>query len=71
DLYARGHVFWMWLDSKGAVRKTADLVVAQHRPWKEALEESTGFPWPVLALAEREWSAKEVEKLQVKDPKGR
>jgi hypothetical protein len=71
DTYARGHAFWMWLDSKGAVRKAADLVVLQGRPWKEALEEATGFPWSVLSVVEREWSEREVEKLRVKDPAGR
>ncbi|MBV8879734.1 MAG: hypothetical protein JO332_07220 [Planctomycetaceae bacterium] len=70
DTYARGHSFWKWLDSKGAVKKTADLVVFQRRPWREALEEATGFPWVVLSIAERDWSAKEVEKLQSKE-KGR
>jgi hypothetical protein len=71
DTYARGHVFWLWLDSKGAARKVADLCVLQGRPWKEALEEATGFPWAVLTVAERNWSEREVEKLRVKDPSGR
>lgn len=71
DTYARGHVFWMWLDSKGAARKTADLSVLQGRPWKEAVEEATGFPWAILALAERDWSEREVDKLRVKEPAGR
>jgi hypothetical protein len=72
DVYARGHAFWMWLDSIGAVKKTADLVVFQHRPWKQSLEEATGFPWSVLTLTERDWSEKEMEKHRVKEPdKGR
>ena len=71
DTYARGHLFWKWLDSKGAVKKTVDLVVFQQRPWKEALEEATGFPWAILTLSEREWSAKELDRLQPKDVKGR
>lgn len=71
DTYARGHLFWKWLDSKRAVKKTADLVVLQQRPWKEALEEATGLPWAILILSEREWSAKELDRLQPKDAKGR
>src|SRR5579883_1756445 len=35
DTYARGHAFWMWLDSKGAAKKVAELAVLQGRPWKE------------------------------------
>lgn len=71
DTYARGHVFWKWIDSKGAVKKAADLIILQRKSWKEAFEEATGFPWTVLTLAERDWSAREVERLQVKEPKGR
>jgi len=71
DTYARGHLFWKWLDSKGVVKKTTDLVVFQHRPWKEALEEATGFPWAILILSEREWSANELDRLQSKNAKGR
>jgi hypothetical protein len=71
DTYARGHSFWKWLDSKGAAKKTAELVVFQQRPWKESLEEATGIPWSVLTLVEREWSEREVDKLRLKDPKGR
>lgn len=71
DTYARGHVFWKWLDARGAAKRTADLVVFQRRPWREALEEATGLPWAIISQAEREWSEKEVDKLRPKDPKGR
>jgi len=71
DTYARGHIFWKWIDSKGAAKKAADLAILQRKPWQEALEEATGVPWLLLTLTERDWSAKEVEKLQIKDPKTR
>lgn len=71
DSYARGHLFWKWLEGRGSARKAADLIVFQHRPWKEALEEATGLPWELVTLAERDWSAREVEKLQPKEVKGR
>jgi hypothetical protein len=64
DLYARGHLFWKWLDSQGAAKGVAELAVLQRRPWKEALEEATRSTWPVMLIEEREWSAKEVEKLK-------
>jgi hypothetical protein len=71
DAYARGHLFWRWLDSRGAVKKTVDLVILQRMSWKEGLEEATGFPWSILAITERDWSQKEVEKLQAKDTTSR
>jgi hypothetical protein len=71
DTYARGHVFWKWLDSRGAAKRAAELVVLEGRPWKTALEEATGYPWAILVITEREWSSKEVERMVVKDPKGR
>jgi hypothetical protein len=71
DTYARGHVFWKWIDSKDAAKKAANLIILQRKPWKEALEEASGLPWLVLTLAERDWSAKEVDRITIKDPKPR
>lgn len=62
DTYARGHLFWMWLASRGAARKAIDASVHARKPWKTALEESTGLAWAELVAAELEWSAKELEK---------
>jgi hypothetical protein len=62
--YARGHLFWKWLDSKGGVKKTADLLLVQHRPWKQALEEAAGESWLLILIHEEEWSTKEVERLR-------
>jgi len=71
DTYARGHVFWKWLDSNGAAKKAAELTILQGRPWKEALEEATGLPWGILKEVECEWSEREVQKLRVKEAAGR
>lgn len=62
--YARGHLFWKWLDSLGAARKAADLVYVRRRPWKQALEEATDQSWLLILIKEQEWSAKEVERLR-------
>lgn len=64
DIYARGHLFWLWLQSRGAVKKTVELAVLERRPWKEALETATGMGWPAILALEREWSAKELEKIK-------
>lgn len=64
DLYARGHLFWMWLESNYAVKKVVELTVFQRKPWKAALEEATGLPWSVLILSERDWSTKQLEKFK-------
>lgn len=66
ELYARGHLFWEWLASLGAARKVVEQTVFRRRPWKEAVEEATGNPWSVALIIEREWSAKEVEKIHSK-----
>jgi len=66
DTYARGHLFWKWLDSKGLVRKVVDPVVSREKGWKKALEEATALPWDKLVAAEQEWSAKELETLRPK-----
>lgn len=63
DLYARGHLFWSWLESRHLVRVVADRVVAR-RPWREILEEATGLAWSSIASTEREWSEQEVERLR-------
>ena len=36
----------------------------QRKPWKEAIEEATGFPWAVLLISEKDWSTKELEKFK-------
>lgn len=66
DVYARGHLFWKWLETKFAVKKVVDLTVFRGRDWKAALEESTGFPWTTLVLAERDWSSTELQKYKPK-----
>jgi hypothetical protein len=62
DTYARGHLFWNWLDERGAAKKAIELSIVQRRPWKEAIEESAGIPWTVIVPSERDWSIKEVER---------
>ena len=57
DAYARGHLFWKWLDTKGAARKAARAAVLDRVPWKRAIEESTGLAWETIVIEERPWSA--------------
>ncbi len=66
DAYARGHLFWKWLDSRSVVKKVVELTVFQRKEWKDALEEATGLPWAVLVIAEKHWSAAELQKYKVK-----
>jgi hypothetical protein len=67
DVYARGHLFFLWLDSKGALRKAVRAAFFEGAPWKKALEEATGLAWDKIVPAEREWSAREAEKLKPKE----
>lgn len=64
DVYARGHLFWKWLETRHAVQKVFELCITQRRPWKESLLEATQQSWASLVASEREWSEKEVEKLR-------
>jgi len=67
DVYARGHLFFLWLDSRGALKKAVRATFFDSAPWKKALEDATGLPWEKLTAAEREWSAAEVVKLRPKE----
>jgi hypothetical protein len=64
DTYARGHLFWKWLETRDAVQKLVELTIFQRRPWKESIEEATNRSWASVVATEREWSEKEVEKLR-------
>jgi hypothetical protein len=64
DVYARGHFFWKWLDSRHLSQRVVEITVVQRRPWKEALIEATGLSWESLVDTEREWSERELEKLR-------
>jgi hypothetical protein len=66
DMYARGHLFWKWLDSRDAVKKVVALTLFDRKEWKAALEEGTGFPWVTLVLSEKAWSEGELQKYKVK-----
>jgi len=64
DVYARGHLFFKWLDSRGAVKKAVQAAFFDAVPWKKALEDAAGLEWSALAAAEQAWSARELEKLR-------
>lgn len=64
DVYARGHLFWSWVAQRGATRRAVRASVVERKPWKEALEEALGLNWELARGAERDWSAREVERLR-------
>ena len=67
DVYARGHLFFLWLESRGALKKAVRAAFFESVPWKKALEDATGLTWDKLIAAEREWSAVEAAKLRPKE----
>ncbi len=67
DVYARGHLFFLWLDSKDALKKAVRAAFFESVPWKKALEDATGLAWDKLVAAERDWSAAEAAKLRPKE----
>lgn len=64
EIYSRGHLFWKWLDARGAIPKTIELAFSKRLPWKQALEEATNRSWADIVADEREWSARELRKLK-------
>jgi len=67
DVYARGHLFFLWLDSRSALKKAVRAAFFDSVPWKKSLEDATGLAWDKLIAAEREWSAAEAAKLRPKE----
>jgi hypothetical protein len=64
EIYARGHLFWKWLDQRSATPKTIELAFGRRVPWKKALEEATGRSWADIVAEERDWSAREIRRLR-------
>lgn len=64
DVYARGHLFWSWVAARGAVKRVVKATVLDGGAWKSSIEEALGLGWASIQAAEREWSAKEVEKVR-------
>jgi hypothetical protein len=64
DLYARGHLFWKWLEGRGVARKVIDAVRVSRKPWKASLQEALGMSWEAIASGELEASRKELEKFR-------
>ena len=63
-VYARGPLFWSWIDTRGAVKRVVRATVLEGGAWKPAIEKALALSWPNIEAAEREWSAREVAKIQ-------
>lgn len=64
ETYARGHLFWKWLDTRGATPKTYELAFVRRLPWKQALEQATNRSWENLVADEKEWSESELQRMK-------
>jgi hypothetical protein len=64
DVYARGHLFFKWLEGRGVTRKVIDATLVTRKPWKASLEEATGLSWEAIQASELEGSRKELEKIR-------
>jgi hypothetical protein len=64
DVYARGHLFFKWLDSRGGLRKAVQASFFGGVSWKKAIEDATGLGWEALRAEEAPWSARELDKLR-------
>jgi hypothetical protein len=66
DAYARGHVFWKWVEARGAVKAAAQATVLGRGGWRESLEHVLGIPWQEIVAVEHAWSAQEMERARPK-----
>lgn len=64
DVYARGHLFWSWVASRGATKAVVRGAILERGGWKEALEKALAMAWSDLLRNERDWSRKEVVRLR-------
>lgn len=64
DVYARGHLFWSWIETRVAVRDVVKVSVVEGGAWKPSIEKALGLSWKSIEAAERAWSAQEIEKIQ-------
>lgn len=64
ETYARGHLFWKWLETRGATSKTFELAFLKRLAWQQALEEATNRSWANIVAEESEWSARELQKYK-------
>ena len=64
DVYARGHLFWSWIETRVAVRAVVKATVVEGGAWKPSIEKVLGLSWASIEAAERAWSAAEVESVR-------
>jgi hypothetical protein len=64
DVYARGHLFWSWVATRGATKSAVKLAVVEHGAWKASLEKALGLGWDDIVRSEREWSSREVARMR-------
>jgi hypothetical protein len=64
DVYARGHLFFLWLQSRGALKGAVRAFLADGVPWRKALEDAAALPWAALSEAEQKAGTKEITKYR-------
>jgi hypothetical protein len=64
EVYARGMLFWKWLQHQGWADKVIRRTMIEREEWQKALKEVSGFEWPVLQELERAWSTSEADRLR-------
>lgn len=64
DVYARGHLFWSWVAARGAVKRVVQASVVDRGAWKASVEGALGLSWSTIEATEREWSAREIQKVR-------
>lgn len=67
EVYARGWLFWLWLEEEAGaegVRQIARATCADGMKWRDAVEATLEMKWNDVIKAEREWSVEHVAKIR-------
>lgn len=67
EVYARGWLFWLWLEEAvGArgVKQIARATCLDGMKWKSAVEATTELRWEKILAQEQKWSAKHIRSLR-------
>lgn len=67
DVYARGWLFWLWLEQEAGaagLKQVARATCVDGADWKVAVEAAVEKRWPEILEAEQAWSREHVKELR-------
>ena len=67
EVYARGWLFWLWLEETvgpRGVKQIARATYIEGKAWREAVEATTELRWEEILKAEQKWSRGHIRKVR-------